>query len=691
MKRRALYAALALAGAFAADSAPAQEEPTELDAVVVNGERVRAWSELERDAIPGGVSVISGEEFHRRRVANLADMLRYVPGMWSESSAGSEEVFFSSRGSNLDATDYDRNGVKLLQDGLPVTAADGNNHNRIIDPLSARLAVVARGANALSYGASTLGGAIDFISPTARDVSPLSLFVNGGSHGSRTLRATGGVVLDAFDALATLDAKSWAGYRDHSRQDREAVHASLGWRHSDDVTMRVYATHLVNEQELPGALTRAEVEADPNQADPAAINGDYGKHVEATRLAVKWNWAIDARSEFEFGLSREEQSLYHPIVEPVVIDGVEVFSLLIDTDHRNAGAMLRYRLRAGDHDVITGVNYAKGAVDGGNYRNAAGRRNGLTEHVDNDAHSLEAYVVDRWQLAPAWKLIYGVQLVDAGREVRTTRVLDGSVRNPQEDYTGVNPRVGVIYAPDANSEWFGSLSRLFEAPTNFELEDDVRGSDTALDPMRGTVLEIGTRGRSSGANGLRWHWDVAAYYAEIRDEILSVDDPDAPGNSLATNVDRTIHAGIEALLGASLAVGGETHRIEPLLSVTVNEFSFDADPVYGDNVLPAAPDYFVRGEVLYRHVGGFYIGPTLDFVGRRFADFSNTYTVDGHALLGLRAGYSGAEWELFAELRNLLDEDYIATLGVLNRADAGARVLYPGAPLSAYAGLRWQL
>jgi hypothetical protein len=33
--------------------------------------------------------------------------------------------------------------------------------------------------------------------------------------------------------------------------------------------------------------------------------------------------------------------------------------------------------------------------------------------------------------------------------------------------------------------------------------------------------------------------------------------------------------------------------------------------------------------------------------------------------------------------RLVLDEDYIATLGVLNVAEADARVLYPGAPLSA--------
>ena len=48
---------------------------------------------------------------------------------------------------------------------------------------------------------------------------------------------------------------------------------------------------------------------------------------------------------------------------------VEVFSLLIQTDHRDLGAMVRYDRRAGGHDLLAGVNFGKGSVDGGNYRN----------------------------------------------------------------------------------------------------------------------------------------------------------------------------------------------------------------------------------------------------------------------------------------------------------------------------------
>jgi iron complex outermembrane receptor protein len=232
---------------------------------------------------------------------------------------------------------------------------------------------------------------------------------------------------------------------------------------------------------------------------------------------------------------------------------------------------------------------------------------------------------------------------------------------------------------------FVSASRLYEAPTSMELEDDVRGNDATLDAMHGEVLEVGLRGGKEAANGVNWRWDISAYFARLNNEILSVDNPGAPGNSLATNIASTTHAGLEALLSASFTAGAA--RIEPLLSLTLNEFSFDSDPDYSNNDLPAAPRYAVRGEVLYRH-GGVYVGPTLDLVGKRFADFANTYEVDSHILVGLRGGYTAERWELFAELRNLTDEEYIATVNVLNQASANARVLYPGAPRSAYAGVR---
>ncbi|MEZ5436721.1 MAG: TonB-dependent receptor plug domain-containing protein [Pseudomonadales bacterium] len=197
-------------GVLGAVSAQAEDAPV-LETIVVQSEQEEQTLKEEQAGIPGATTIIDGEKQYQRAVNNLADTFRYAPSMWAQSFSGGDAVFFSSRGSNLDATNYDGNGVKMLQDGMPVTTADGNNHNRFVDPLLAKTIIVAPGANALTYGASTLGGAVDFISPTARDVAPAELFVSAGSDGQRTARATAGVVSDQFDALITVGDKDWGG------------------------------------------------------------------------------------------------------------------------------------------------------------------------------------------------------------------------------------------------------------------------------------------------------------------------------------------------------------------------------------------------------------------------------------------------------------------------------------------------
>jgi iron complex outermembrane receptor protein len=475
--------------------------PPVRESIDVTGDLARALVEEQRAATPGGVTVVESDDLYRRHTNGLADMLRYVPGVWAQSASGSEELFFSSRGSNLDAVHYDKNGIKLLQDGLPVTTADGNNHNRVIDPLSARYVSVARGANALTYGAATLGGAIDFVSPTGRNNAPIALFLNGGSHGSMDGRVTVGTAREQVDGLVTVETKQWDGYRDHSEQDRWGVYANAGWQPSDAVSVRAFATYVDNDQRLPGALTRDELQADPDRASDAAIGGDYGKVVRTSRFAAKTSWTLDADRSLTAGVSYEEQSLFHPIVDRIFVDfdgpgpnpPVEVFSLLVDTDHRDFGGVVRYDQSSGSHDLVAGLNYGNGSVEGGNVRNNGGRPNGISEIVDNSAESVEAFFVDRWRASDRFTVVLGAQLVDAARNVRTTNAETGALSNPEGSYSSFNPRVGAIASLEGAGEIYGNVSRLFEAPTTFEMEDDVRGGNATLDPMQGTVVELGWR------------------------------------------------------------------------------------------------------------------------------------------------------------------------------------------------------
>lgn len=682
---RAVAAALAVlpcAFAHAQNTLPSTLAPVTVSAAR-DGDPSRRQVEAERGVTPGAVSVIEVDDLRERNVSSLADMLRYTPGVWAASGMTGDSTFLSIRGSNLDATNYDGNGVKLLVDGLPVTAADGNNHNRDVDPLAMRRAIVARGANALTYGASTLGGAINFISPTARDGEPNEASFQLGSHGQRQVRATVGTVAGDVDALVSVEAKRSDGFRAHQKQAREGLYANLGVQLGDAVSTRFYLTRIANDQQLPGALNWDGFNANPRAAQAAALAGNYRLNVDTTRVASRTVWEIDADSSLSVGVSFEEQKLDHPIVY-----APPYFSLLINTTQRNLGAALRYQRRMGEHDLLAGLNHGRTSVKGGNYSYVPGGAQTLSTAVDNSANNTELFVMDRWKFAPQWTAVYGAQAVSGHREVRNTDVASGALRNPKAQFDSLNPRAGVIRDLSPTTQLFANVSRLYEAPTLYELGDDVRGNNATLDAMRGTVLEVGTRG-SHRVDRHRLHWDAAVYHGRLNGEILSRDDPNAPGTSLSTNVGRTVHAGVEAVVGASLALGDRgTHRLEPLVSLTLNHFKFKNDTAYGNNRLPAAPRYAIKGELMYRHASGLFFGPTFDLVGRRFADFTNTYTIDSHALWGLRAGYTTPRWEVYAELRNAGDRKHVSYFSVRDVAAGNAAILNPGEPRSLFVGTR---
>jgi iron complex outermembrane receptor protein len=649
----------------------------------------------EIDLTAGGVTLVDADELRERNTSSLADLLRYVPGIWAESSQGADAMFFSSRGSNLDATNYDMNGIALLQDGLPVTTADGNNHNRVLDPQAARFATIARGANALKYGATTLGGAIDLSSPTARNTDPFSVYVNSGSHGQLIARGTiGDVFNDSLDGLVTFEGKNWDGYRDHSELTRGGLYANMGWRPSDGTESRFFLTYLTNDEELAGYLSREQFDADPGQANPAALTGDFGIKVDTLRLANRTVTQLDANSRIEYGFYAEAQTLYHPIVDVRIdFDGsgpnppVQVFSLLIDTDHRDVGGMVRYARQMGAHDVLFGLHYGRGDADGGNYWNDGGNRGFLMTTVDRSASNLTVYALDRWQVKDKLLLELGAQGVDTNRDVVNIDAATGAVRAPRGSFSHVTPRAGLIYSASDGVDLFASVSGLYEPPTNFELEDEATGSNAILDAMSGTVLEIGTRGRREVGAGKQVFWEASLYYAKVDDEILSKDDPSAPGTSLSANIDSTTHSGLEAAFGAELPVGSGS-ALAPRLSLAINDFAFDGDPVYGNNDLPAAPGYVLRGELMYRHSSGFFVGPTFDVVDDRSADFMNTYKVDSYSLLGLRAGWTQERWNVFADLVNATDKRYVSVISVQDIAAADAEVLNPGSPRSLYVGIQ---
>src|SRR5262245_52857710 len=216
-------AALAL---LAATPALAQPTPT-LPPVRVEGERVvpdrtrteeEAKEEIQR--VPGGTGIVTEREIERTRAANLKDAIEFVPGVMIRPRFGAaDESQLSIRGSGL-RNNFHLRGVNVLIDGFPYGNADGFSDFESLELLTTKRIEIYKGANALRFGANSLGGAINMVTKTGYDAGLVDLASEFGSYGYYNQYLATGQVYGPFDIYVGNSILGLDGYREHSEQFR---------------------------------------------------------------------------------------------------------------------------------------------------------------------------------------------------------------------------------------------------------------------------------------------------------------------------------------------------------------------------------------------------------------------------------------------------------------------------------------
>ncbi|WP_211369645.1 TonB-dependent receptor family protein [Pseudoxanthomonas yeongjuensis] len=674
-----LAALFPFASAIAADVSDADANTMTLEKVEVIGEAVRPLTveDLEQakarlDLRAGGAGMVDGESYRGGRVGTLTDALGQAAGVFVQSRFGAEEARLSIRGSGLQRTFHGR-GIDLLQDGSPLNLADGAVDFQAVEPLSARYIEVYRGANALEYGAATLGGAINFVSPTGYDAAAMEVRLEGGSFGY----ARGQIALAGAGQRADgyLSATGFAqdGYRDHARQETYRLSGNAGFRFNDALEGRVYLTHVDTHSELPGNLTLAQSLDDPAGAAAGNIALDQRRDFTLDRIAGKLAWAPAEGQRLVFSAFHSDKSLHHPIFQ------------VLDQDTQDYGVDLRWRgegVLAGRRNLlVAGVTLAQGDGEDDRFVNVAGREGARTNKFEQRARNAKAYVENQAWLDERWALSLGAQALRSERRSRDLLVTGGNDESFDVGYSGFSPKIGVLYQLDPQTRFFGNLSRSLEPPSFGELTGGPGVSQ--VDAQRATTVELGLRTQRDDLS-----IDLALYLAHVDDELLAL--TDGAGNPLGTvNAKRTIHQGLEFGLAWQLAAA-----LKLSANYLWNDFEFDDDPVYGDNELAGVPPQQLRAELRWQPSGRFYATPNLEWTpDDYYVDHANSFRAPGHALIGLKlGGRIGDRWSWFADARNLQDRKWIATTNVV--ADAGGRDganFLPGDGRSVYVGVEWRM
>jgi iron complex outermembrane recepter protein len=646
-----------------------------LGASLTQPDIIRATTEIHQSA--GGVGIVDLEKAREGRVSNFSDTLKFATGVLAQSRFGAEESRLSIRGSGLQRTFHGR-GIKLMQDGIPVNLSDGSFDFQAIEPMATRYVEVYRGANALRYGASNLGGAINYVSSTGYDAPMLELRGEIGSFDYRRSGvATGGVIgnMDYFVSSSTFEQD---GFRDYSYQKGERTNANIGYRFNEDVETRFYMGYANSLSELPGSLTKRQLKLNPEQPNAASVMGRQRRDIDLWRFANKTTFRFGS-SRLEIGAYYSDKTLFHPIFQ------------VLDQDNKDYGMDVRL-IHDGQwlnrrNEFVIGYAPSRGTTDENRWMNNNGRRGMMTNSSEQIASNSEFYAENRWYVVPELALITGLQHNRSKREYND-KLFASLAQDESFDvtYSRTSPKLGVLYQFKPSIQFFANVSRSFEPPSFGELAGGLRPN--IVSAQKGTTFEIGSRGHSVNVD-----WDIAAYYARLDNELLQTQ-VFAAGNNGAlspqtTNAGRTTHAGVEMGMTARLPANLEWRH-----NFLVNEFRFDNDPTFGDSRLPGIPRTLLRGELMYR-VGGIYMGPTIEISPQRYAvDFAENLYNDSYTLFGWKMGQQvNRQLSWFLEGRNLTDRKYASTTSVVfdtTRPGTSQSLFLPGDGRSVYMGVQWR-
>ncbi|MBN8969477.1 MAG: TonB-dependent receptor [Rhizobiales bacterium] len=687
-----------------------------LEPIIVEGTAQNPTEKLrdQINALPGGATLVTSDQFPDTANLTLSRALSTVPGVVVQDFfGGNDQPRVQIRGSGLQQNPVER-GILVLQNGLPINRADGSYIVGFANPQQADSMEIYRGYLANRLGATVLGGAINFASPTGSFSPGSQVSVSGGSFGQANVAAQTGFKKDNVDGMLQADISRRDGYRTYNGSQRTSASVNVGAELSENVTTRFFAGYTELGFDVAGPLSKSQLQSNPRQVGtgPGAGGINSGPNVVRDRPRREADqFLIGSRTTATFGPHVFDVALGYTYTNDMfrfpITSGVRT------TNGGDFTGLVRYAYKPNEAALLplleSTAQYTVGSADRGYYLNQGGQTGAMVGANDLKASTLSLY---SGLNVPVWQAFYVSPSISYSHATRENQDLYGlptrptAVYNPpntlqpngsfatvnnsyNRTYSGWNPSLALSYRPDNNTTLYTAVSHSFEPPTHDDLIALVGGTPNTsgnsfktpdLKAQTATTAEAGWRGRFD-----RFSWDAVVYYSWVNNELLSL--RDATGAQLgAINADKTTHFGVELGAGARL-----TDQISARVAYTYQDFRFSHDPVRGNNRLAGAPQHLINALLQYQATDAWRLqGAVRWSPSKTPVDNMNTLYADPYVVVDLRTEYKlDQTFTLFAEVTNVFNENYAAStliLDTMQRADQAA--FMPGDGRGYFGGIK---
>jgi len=617
-------------------------------------------AEQELSTVPNAVAIVEQEaiQFAQRKVSP-ADVLVGIPGVFTENRRN----FSLSGGVRLTIRaplpDLGMKGLQFVQDGIPLTVADGTTQPGNVDLGSAGRVEVMRGPSSVLYGNSA-GGVVsvrtEFPTSGQLNVQP---DLQWGSFGYQRMQVKAGGTVGKLSYVVNTSRMQTDGYRMHSAADVRQTNAVLRVAVSAATEIR----GSFNFYDLPfgensSTLTEADARNSPTSTRQQAIDQGWGES------STQGQGGVTIEHHFTNGrvLRATGWGVWRDVWNPIP-------GRIIDLGRTGGGFRSEFEggtmVGAVPVTWTTGLDVSAQHDDRQEFTNAGVAPTGgrtqtgplLLSQLEQ-VRSVAPFVQVGVLIRERWRFTTGIRYDRYHFEAKDRVLTDGD-QSGQRIMAAVSPMVGVVHL---TSDWlnlYANVATAYATPTTVQLSNRPTGEggfNESLKPEDLLTVEGGARGQFQQA---RLRYEVTVFRSSLTNAFVGFQRADQ--QTYFENAGKSRRQGTEVLLEWSPIA-----RVSTRFAYTHQDFKFvqfaNQQGDYAGHAEPGAPpnQWFVSAG--YDAPFGLRSSLKVRWVDRYAVNNANTSFNWAYHVVDLRFGldrtWRGTGLRPFFGVDNLFNQRY---------------------------------
>ncbi|HTM93658.1 MAG TPA: TonB-dependent receptor [Flavisolibacter sp.] len=645
---------------FIMNSSQAQQEDSARHYTPLPDITIKAFEQNRRASnVPAAINVINRQTLNLFSPTSIVQAVNTTPGIrMEERSPGSYR--FNIRGSSLRSPFGVRN-VKVYFNDIPITDPGGQTYLNELGYYNFNSIEIIKGPASSLYGAGT-GGTLLIESMNENEQAGATVEYSTGSYNLQNIYAAISTGSEKLVSRGTFQHQQNNGYRNQSELRRD-VHSWTGlFRVNENKFLKVSYLYGDLFYETPGALTRAEYDANPRASRPA---GGGFPSAEAAKASVRQRMFVAGVSYTQrFAPKWENKSVLYGAFTELRNPAVRNYGKNSEP-HVGGRTLFSFTqpFSRSSFNWIIGGEWQEGFSSAAVHKNVSGSPDSLRTY--DEIHNRQQMIFSQasLDLNAGWSLIGGASW--NWLNVRFERFTPAPLGFQKRKFDNqIAPRLALMkrFKIERNEiNVYTGVSKGFSPPTKDELVPTGSAINLGLNAEEGTNYDIGVKARI--ANKL--YIDVDAFMFDLDNTI--VQRRDAGGGDFYLNSGKTNQHGVETYLSYPLLQGKTFEQSLFWISHTWHDFEYKSFKQltndFSGNQMPGDAKHTFSTGIDATTRKGLNAAVTYYHSGKVPLNDANTAFADAYNIVGAKIGYQkwvGHKWRLRINVGadNLLDEKY---------------------------------